>query len=100
MKKVLALVAAAGGALVAAGANALPNPVQEGKALYSSEKFRCYQCHGPTGAEGGMGPSFKGVGKKFTRDQLMERAAHNCPPTGVCDPKQLGAIVDYLRSLE
>jgi len=73
--------------------------VEDGKKLYSSQKFKCHKCHGPTGREGGMGPSFKGVGKKYSRDQLMERAAHNCPPTGACDPKQLGAIVDYLRTL-
>ena len=72
---------------------------EEGKTLYSSAKFKCFQCHGKTGVEGGMGPSFEGVGKKYDRDQLMERAAHNCPPTGTCDPKQLGAIVDYLRTL-
>lgn len=73
--------------------------VEEGKKYYTSKKFKCFQCHGPTGAEGGMGPSFKGVGKKYTHDQLMEKAAHNCPPTGACDPKQLGAIVEYLRTL-
>ena len=71
----------------------------EGKKLYASQKFGCHKCHGPTGAEGGMAPSFTGIGKKYDHDTLMERAAHNCPPTGACDPKQLGAIVAYLRTL-
>ncbi|MGK7345264.1 MAG: c-type cytochrome [Candidatus Nitrospinota bacterium M3_3B_026] len=84
----------------AAGASSnMSSKAAKGKELYQSAKFKCFKCHGPTGAEGGMGPSFKGVGKKYTHDQLMERAAHNCPPTGACDPKQLGAIVEYLRTL-
>lgn len=72
---------------------------QEGKSLYMSSKFKCFQCHGPTGAEGGMGPSFKGVAKKYDKPALLERAAHKCPPTGVCNPKELGAIADYLMTL-
>ncbi len=80
---------------------AAPNmsKADEGKKLYASQKFGCHGCHGPTGAEGGAGPSFAGVGKKYDHETLMERAAHNCPPTGACDPKQLGAIVEYLRTL-
>ncbi|VAX20762.1 hypothetical protein MNBD_NITROSPINAE01-1186 [hydrothermal vent metagenome] len=70
-----------------------------GKVVFASEKFKCSKCHGPTGAEGGQGPSFKGVSKKYTHAQLMERAAHNCPPAGACDPRQLAAIVDYLGTL-
>lgn len=72
---------------------------QEGKALYTSSKFKCFQCHGPTGAEGGAGPSFKDIGKKYDKPKLLELAAHKCPPTGVCNPKELGAIVDYLMTL-
>lgn len=72
---------------------------QEGKTLYTSAKFKCFQCHGPTGVEGGAGPSFKGVGKKYDKPTLLEHAAHKCPPTGVCNPKELGAIVDYLMTL-
>jgi len=73
--------------------------IKMGKDYYSSAKFRCFKCHGPTGTEGGMGPSFKGIGKRYDKSGLMERAAHACPPTGACDPEQLGAIVDYLRTL-
>lgn len=72
---------------------------QEGKNLYLSSKFKCFQCHGPTGVEGGSGPSFKGVAQKYDKPKLLERAGHNCPPTGVCNPKELGAIADYLLTL-
>lgn len=104
MKKLLAAVVLVSMSLVMAGRPAgassnMSSEAAEGKELYQSAKFKCFKCHGPTGTEGGMGPSFKGVGKKYTHDQLMERAAHNCPPTGACDPKQLGAIVEYLRTL-
>jgi len=79
---------------------AAENPsTKYGKVIFTSEKFKCSKCHGPTGKEGGKGPSFKGISKKYTHAQLMERAAHNCPPTGACDPRQLSAIVDYLRTL-
>jgi mono/diheme cytochrome c family protein len=93
MKSLLAALLVAGGALDAS------DGAEQGKELYRSQKFGCHQCHGPTGAEGGPGPSFAGIGARYDRDQLMERAAHNCPPTGACDPKQLAAIVDYLRTL-
>jgi len=83
----------------ASGISFAASPADEGKILYSAQKYNCAKCHGPTGAEGGMGPSFKGVGKKYDKTKLMERAAHNCPPTGTCSPKDLGAIVDYLRTL-
>ncbi len=69
-----------------------------GKALYLSEKYRCFSCHGKTG-EGGMGPSFKGIGRKYGLEDLIHRAAHNCPPTGACSPKDLRAIAEYLRTL-
>lgn len=69
---------------------------ENGKSLYESKKFGCVNCHG-TGGEGGRGPSFKGIGKKYSKDQLMKRASHNCPPTGACSPKELGAIVEYIR---
>ena len=79
---------------------ATENPsVKYGKVIFTSEKFKCSHCHGPTGTEGGKGPSFKGISKKYSRDQLMERASHKCPPTGACDPRQLAAIVDYLGTL-
>ncbi len=71
---------------------------EDGKKLYKSSKFNCVQCHGENG-EGGVGPSFKGIGKRLSHAELMRHAAHNCPPTGACDPKQLGAIVEYLRTL-
>ena len=70
----------------------------KGKELYLGEKFKCYTCHGKEG-EGGMGPSFKGIGKKHSVDEILERATHRCPPTGKCNPKEIRAIVDYLRTL-
>ena len=80
--------------------NAYSSPsAQEGKSLYMSSKFKCFQCHGPTGVEGASGPSFKGVAKKYDKPQLLELAAHKCPPTGMCSPKELGAIADYLLTL-
>jgi cytochrome c551/c552 len=72
---------------------------EEGKALFTSSKYKCFQCHGPTGAEGASGPAFKGVAKKYDKPKLLEAAAHKCPPTGSCNPKELGAIVDYLLTL-
>lgn len=71
--------------------------VEEGKALYKSPKYKCFQCHGPTGTEGS--PSFKGIAQKYNKAKLMERATHNCPPAKSCNPKELGAIVDYLLTL-
>ncbi|MBF0169880.1 MAG: cytochrome c [Nitrospinae bacterium] len=102
MKKTLvaiALLLATAPPALAAPADPDTSIAVEGKRLYASQKFGCHRCHGPTGAEGGMGPSFTGIGKKYDQTALMERAAHNCPPTGACDPKQLGAIVAYLRTL-
>lgn len=72
--------------------------ISEGKALFLGEKYHCYSCHGKNG-EGASGPSFKGVGKKFSQDEMMKRAAHKCPPTGACNPKELEAIVSYLRTI-
>lgn len=72
--------------------------VSEGKALFQGEKYRCYSCHGKNG-EGISAPPFKGKGKKYSQDEMMKRAAHNCPPTGACNPKELEAIVSYLRTL-
>lgn len=72
--------------------------VAKGKALYLGEKFKCYTCHGKEG-EGGMGPSFKGIGKKYSVDEILQKAAHRCPPTGKCNPQELRAIVDFLRTL-
>lgn len=91
----LSMVVFAGGVSFAA-----QSPSEKyGKVVFASEKFKCSQCHGPTGKEGGSGPSFAGVSKKYSRAQLMERASHKCPPTGACDPRQLSAIVDYLGTL-
>jgi cytochrome c553 len=73
--------------------------VEEGKALYASPKYKCFNCHGPTGVEGGGGLPLKGLPQKYGRDKLMERAAHSCPPTKSCSPKELNAIVDYLLTL-
>ncbi len=72
--------------------------VSEGKSLFQGEKYRCYSCHGKNG-EGVSAPGFKGVGKKFSQEEMMKRAAHNCPPTGACNPKELEAIVSYLRTI-
>lgn len=68
-----------------------------GKELYLGEKFKCYSCHGKEG-EGGRGPSFKGIGKKYTIEEILERAAHRCPPTGKCNPKEIRALVDYIMT--
>ncbi len=70
----------------------------DGKSLYLGEKYKCYSCHGKNG-EGAAGPSFKGVGKKYSQDEMMKRAAHQCPPTGACSPKDIEALVGYLRTL-
>lgn len=70
----------------------------DGKELFHSEKFKCFTCHGKNGV-GGKGPSFIGYGKKYLKEDILHKAAHNCPPTGACDPKQLGAIVDYIQTL-
>ncbi|MBI3794944.1 MAG: c-type cytochrome [Nitrospinae bacterium] len=75
-----------------------PDTIIEGKALFMSEKYKCFTCHGEKG-EGGKGPSFIGVGKKLSNAEMMKKAAHNCPPTGACSPKDLSAIVDFLRTL-
>ena len=72
--------------------------VAKGKELYLGEKFKCYTCHGKEG-EGGMGPSFKGIGKNQSVDEILQKASHRCPPTKQCNPKEIGAIVNYLRTL-
>lgn len=69
---------------------------EPGKALYLGQKYHCYSCHGTSGA-GGSGPSFVGIGKKYDTEALMKRAAHNCPPTGACSPKELRALVEFIR---
>lgn len=74
--------------------------VPDGKSLFQGEKYRCYSCHGKNGeGVGASAPGFKGVGKKYSQAEMMKRAAHNCPPTGACNPKELEAIVAYLRTL-
>ncbi|MBM2837854.1 MAG: Cytochrome c protein [Deltaproteobacteria bacterium] len=70
----------------------------KGRELYLGEKFKCYTCHGKEG-EGGMGPSFKGIGKNQSVDEILQKASHRCPPTKQCNPKEIGAIVNYLRTL-
>ena len=70
----------------------------EGKSLFQGEKYHCYSCHGKNG-EGASGPAFKGMGKKYSQDEMMKMAAHKCPPTGACNPKELEAIVAFLRTL-
>lgn len=72
--------------------------VTKGKELYLGGKFKCYACHGKEG-EGGKGPSFKGIGKKQSVDEILQRATHRCPPTGQCNPEEIRAIVNYLRTL-
>jgi mono/diheme cytochrome c family protein len=91
---IIALAVFAGAAVV----GATPATIKEGKSLFLSEKYKCFTCHGEKG-EGGKGPSFIGIAKKQTVPEMMKAAAHNCPPTGACSPKELGAIVDYLRTL-
>ncbi len=98
MKTALVIIAALG-LIAAAPAVKKEYTTEDGKAMFGSKKFNCFKCHGPTGVEGGIGPSFKGVGKRYTKGKLMQRAAHACPPSGACDPQQLGAIVEYLRTL-
>ncbi len=73
--------------------------VSEGKALFQGEKYKCYTCHGKDGAGGTSAPGFKGASKKYSQSEMMKRAAHNCPPTGACNPKELEAIVSYLRTI-
>jgi mono/diheme cytochrome c family protein len=73
-------------------------PIFYGEVLYNSEKYRCVSCHGERG-KGGLGPSFAGVMTNLNKEMLMKRAAHRCPPTGACNPTELGAIVDYIKSL-
>ncbi len=72
--------------------------VSEGKALFLGEKYHCYTCHGKNG-EGASGPGFQGVGKKYSQSEMMKLAAHRCPPTGACNPKELEAIVSFLRTI-
>lgn len=97
MKKLAGVMALA---LILSTGSAMANPVvREGRLLYLSPKFKCFQCHGPTGAEGGRGPSFRGIGVRLKKPQILERAAHRCPPTGMCNPKELNAIVEYLMTL-
>lgn len=72
--------------------------IKEGKDLFMSEKYKCFSCHGKDG-EGATGPSFKGVGKKFTTPELIKQAAHHCPPTKACSPKDMAALAEYLRTL-
>lgn len=75
-----------------------PDAIKEGKALFLSEKYKCFSCHGKDG-EGAAGPSFKGVGKRFTTPELIKQAAHHCPPTKACSPKDMAALAEYLRTL-
>jgi len=75
-----------------------PDAIKEGKSLFLSEKYKCFSCHGKDGG-GGTGPSFKGVGKKFTTPELIKQAAHHCPPTKACSPKDMAALAEYLRTL-
>lgn len=82
--------AAVAGASLFAGEN--------GKELYLGQKYHCFSCHGVHG-EGGDGPAFKGIGKKYDQQTLLKRAAHNCPPTGACNPKELHALVEYIRTM-
>jgi len=94
--KIIALTAIA--IFIGTAAVNAADTVKDGKTLYLGEKYKCFSCHGEKG-EGGKGPSFKGVGKKHTAPEMMKLAAHNCPPTGACSPKDISALVDFIRTL-
>ncbi len=83
---------------IVAGNNVFANDVQKGKELYLGSKYHCYSCHGQNG-EGGGGPSFIGIGKRYDLNTLIKSAAHRCPPTGACSPKDMRLLAIYLRSL-
>lgn len=85
--------------VVGFAATAYASDVSEGKALFQGEKYKCYTCHGKNAEGGTSAPGFKGVGKKYSQSEMMKRAAHNCPPTGACNPKELEAMVAYLRTI-
>lgn len=72
--------------------------VDLGKSYYLGKKFKCFQCHGKSG-KGGAGPSFVGLGKRRTKQEILEKAAHMCPPTRVCSPEELKVIVEYITTL-
>ncbi|MBI4666659.1 MAG: c-type cytochrome [Nitrospinae bacterium] len=96
MKKIVVAFVAL--SIMAGPAMASVKTIKLGKELYHSQKFKCYTCHGQR-AQGGSAPNLRKAANKFSKATLLKRAAHMCPPTGMCSPKQLGAIVDYLRSL-
>ncbi|MBI5178715.1 MAG: cytochrome c [Nitrospinae bacterium] len=85
-------------AIVTLSVPAMADLAEKGQKLFLNKKYRCATCHGKRG-QGGIGPAFQGIGAKYSQDELMKRAAHNCPPTGSCNPKELNAIITYLRTL-
>lgn len=64
-------------------------------------KQTCIACHGDQ-YQGVVGPSLKGVGKKYSKDQLIEivtKGKGNMPPNQVT-AEQAPAVADWLATIK
>jgi mono/diheme cytochrome c family protein len=99
------LVAAMACVAVSSAATAEPDPMQQGRAALDS---RCSRCHA-IGLDGtsphATAPPFRDVVKRYPPENLEEALAegidtgHPDMPTFILSPKEIEAVVVYLRSL-
>jgi cytochrome c550 len=64
-------------------------------------KSTCITCHGDQ-YQGVVGPTLKGVGKKFTKAQIMQfitKGKGNMPP-GLVKPEQASAMADWVSKIK
>jgi cytochrome c550 len=64
-------------------------------------KSTCITCHGDQ-YQGVVGPTLKGVGKKYTKAQIMQfitKGKGNMPP-GLVQPEQASAMADWVANIK
>ncbi|MBV8602513.1 MAG: cytochrome c [Candidatus Eremiobacteraeota bacterium] len=102
-----AVVAGCGKQVRAAVSAASPAPgatsadVAKGRELYAA---RCASCHGPTGVEGGIGPSLRGEMKRRTRTAIAAAIENPVPPMPKLAPavltrRDVADVAAYVETL-
>ena len=85
----------------AAAASPPAADIVRGREIYIA---RCAACHGPTGVEGGIGPSLRGEAKRKNRAAVVAAIERPVPPMPKLAPAVLGGrdvadVAAYVESL-
>ena len=64
-------------------------------------KSTCITCHGDQ-YQGVVGPTLKGVGKKYTKDQIVQivTKGKGNMPAGLVKPEQAAAMADWVANIK